>query len=81
MTDPLESTLADEDIHAADAHHVGGGHDHPHAAGHGHEDDHAADHAGEPLGPIDWGAWLISLVGLTAGGIVAIVLAQTIAHG
>jgi hypothetical protein len=43
--------------------------------------DHAADHDGEPLGPIDWGAWLISLVGLMAGGIVAIVLAQTIAHG
>lgn len=53
----------------------------PHATGHGHTDEHAAE-VSEPVpGPIDWGAWFVSIVGIAAGGVVAVVLAQTIAHG
>lgn len=71
-----------EDLHAADAHHVGGGHEHEHmAAGHAHEDDHSADHAETPTGPVDWGAWIVGAVGVAAGGAIAIVMALAIQHG
>jgi hypothetical protein len=61
----------------------------PQTNGHGHIDDHLAghadDHGGEhdelPPGPIDWGAWLVSLVGIVAGSVVALVIAQSIAAG
>ena len=73
---------SEEDAHAADAHHVGGGHEHQHmVGGHAHEDDHSADHADVPLGPIDWGAWLVSVVGAGAGLIVALALFLSIQNG
>jgi hypothetical protein len=68
-----------EDAHAADAHHVGGGHDHPHAlVGHAHED--SGDHDVEALGPIDWGAWTASLAGVGSGVLIALVLAVAASH-
>jgi hypothetical protein len=71
-----------EDLHAADAHHVGGGHEHEHmVGGHAHEDDHSADHGDASLGPVDWGAWLISAVGVGAGLMVAVMLFVSIQHG
>ena len=66
---------------AADAHHSGGGHDHANAAGHANGDGHEADHGDPPPGPIDWGAWAVSIVGLVAGGVIAVVLGQVLAHG
>jgi len=78
VRDPGET---EEDVHAADAHHVGGGHDHAHAAGHAHDDNHEAEHGEPPPGPIDWGAWGVSIVGLAAGGVVALVIGQVLAHG
>ncbi|MEA2622868.1 MAG: hypothetical protein QOH61_1778 [Chloroflexota bacterium] len=65
---------SDDDRHAADAHHVGGGHDHEHmTTGHAHGDDHSTDQ-GEELGPIDWGAWGLSALGLASGAVVALAL-------
>lgn len=79
--DSEDARESDEDVHAADAHQVGGGHDHEHATGHAHDDEHEAEHGEPPAGPIDWGAWLVSVVGLAAGSVVAVVIAQAIAHG
>lgn len=66
--------MTDEETHAADAHHVGGGHDHDHDAGHSDEADHHGDQA-VPLGPIDWRAWGISALGILVGVAIAVVLA------
>lgn len=72
----------EEDLHAADAHRVGGGHEHEHmVAGHAHEDDHSTDHAETRVGPVDWGAWLVGAIGVGAGSVIAIVLAVAIQHG
>jgi hypothetical protein len=79
--DADDARAAEEDAHAADAHHVGGGHDHAHATGHAHDDGQEADHGEAPAGPIDWGAWLVSIVGLAAGGVVALVIGQVLAQG
>jgi hypothetical protein len=80
--DAEDAERTDEDLHAADAHHVGGGHEHEHmAAGHAHEDDHSEDHGEEPLGPVDWGAWGASLVGIGAGALVALAMFVGIARG
>ena len=49
--------------------------------GHAHDDEHEAEHGEPPAGPIDWGAWLVSIVGLAAGGVVAVVIGQVLAHG
>ncbi len=63
-----------EKDHAADAHHVGGGHDHAHdTGGHDHDDMHPEEHE-EPLGPIDWPAWGVSLLGVGLGGVIALAL-------
>ena len=48
---------------------------------HEHEDDHSSDHAETPPGPIDWGAWLVSAVGVGAGLLVALTLFVTNAQG
>lgn len=70
-----DAARTNEDLHAADAHHVGGGHDHDHeGTGHDHADEHAADHGAEPLGPIDWAAWAISAVGVAFGAVIALCL-------
>src|SRR4051812_39283726 len=79
--DAEDARESGEDLHAADAHHVGGGHDHAHAAGHAHDDAHEANHEDMPAGPIDWGAWLVAIVGVAAGGVVAVVLGVVSAHG
>lgn len=72
----------EEDAHAADAHHVGGGHEHEYMVdGHANEDDHSADHAEAPPGPIDWGAWLVSAIGVGTAAVIAIVLFVAIQHG
>ncbi len=72
----------------SDEHAPGPGHDpageHAEAApdatigGHAGGDAHAADHAGHggheamALGPVDWTAWAVGLVGILAGVVVAI---------
>ena len=76
-----EDAVRSEDIHAADAHDVGGGHDQAHAVGQAHDDAHETDHGEPPPGPIDWGAWSVSVVGLAAGSVVAAVIALVLAHG
>jgi hypothetical protein len=64
-----------EDVHAADAHHVGGGHDHEHdTGGHDHDEMHAGEHAEAALGPIDWATWGISLLGVGLGGVIGLCL-------
>lgn len=65
-----------EEDHAADAHHVGGGHEHDHeSTGHDHGDEgHDPDHDGEQLGPVDWGAWGASLLGVGLGLVIALVM-------
>jgi hypothetical protein len=62
-----------EDAHAADAHHVGGGHDHDHESGHDHADAHAEEHEGEALGPIDWLAWGAGALGIALSLVIAAV--------
>lgn len=42
---------------------------------------HSADHGEAPLGPVDWGAWVVSLVGVGAGLMVAVMLFVSIQHG
>lgn len=72
----------EEDLHAADAHHVDGGHEDEHiAGGHAHEDDHSSDHEETPAGPVDWGAWLVGAIGVGVGSVIAVVLAVAIQHG
>ena len=66
--------MTDEHTHAADAHHVGGGHDHDHDEGHADAAEEHEDQA-SPLGPIDWRAWGISAIGLAVGVAIAVVLA------
>jgi hypothetical protein len=64
-----------EDVHAADAHHAGGGHDHAHdTGGHDHDEMHPDEHAEPALGPIDWAAWGVSLLGVGLGGVIALCL-------
>jgi hypothetical protein len=70
-----DARTSDEDLHAADAHHVGGGHEHEHASGHDHDEEHPAEHAGEPLGPIDWGAWGAAVAGVAVAALIAASLA------
>jgi hypothetical protein len=73
------STPHAADAEAHDAH--GAGHD-AHGAAHDvHADEHGDEHGEPPPGPIDWGAWAVSLVGLAAGGAVALVIGQVLAHG
>jgi hypothetical protein len=64
--------VADEDeneLHRADAHHVGGAHMEDHDAGH---DDHdEAGHQEERLGPIDWAAWGASALGVAVAAVTA----------
>ena len=67
--------------HAADAEHTPVSGEDVHAADHAHDDEHEADHGEPPPGPIDWGAWAVSVVGLLAGGVVALVIGQVLAHG
>lgn len=55
-----------EEARAADAHHVGGGHD--------HDEMHPDGHAEPALGPIDWAAWGVSLLGVCFGGVIALAL-------
>jgi hypothetical protein len=38
---------------------------------HGGHEEHSD---GEPLGPIDWGAWAVSVVGIAAGLLIAVCL-------
>lgn len=45
------------------------------------EDVHAAVHDEEPLGPIDWGAWAASLVGIGAGAVIALAMFVSVAQG
>jgi len=45
------------------------------------EDPHAAHEADAPVGPIDWGAWLVSAIGVGAGSLIAVALAVAIQHG
>jgi hypothetical protein len=45
------------------------------------EDDHSTDHAESPLGPIDWGAWLVSAIGVGTAAVIALVLFVSIQHG
>lgn len=55
--------MADEDeLHRADAHHVGGAHMEEHDAG--HDDHESGGHDEERLGPIDWPAWGASALGV-----------------
>lgn len=63
--------MTDEHVHAADAHHVGGGHDHDHDEG--HMDAEADDH-GETLGPIDWKAWGATLLGIGFAALIGFAL-------
>jgi hypothetical protein len=64
-----------EEARAADAHHVGGGHDHDHdTGGHDHDAMHPDGHAEPALGPIDWAAWGVSLLGVCFGGVIALAL-------
>lgn len=64
-----------EEVHAADAHQVGGSHDHDHeAGGHDHDEMHPDEYSEPALGPIDWAAWGISLLGVGIGGIIALSL-------
>lgn len=66
----------DEEVHAADAHHVGGGHDHEHdTGGHDHDEMHPdGEHTEPALGPVDWAAWGVSLLGVGLGGVIAVAL-------
>jgi hypothetical protein len=80
--DAEDAGRSGEDVHAADAHHPGGGHEHAHmVGGHAHEDDHSTDHAEEAPGPIDWGAWTASLVGIGAGALVALAMVVAVVKG
>jgi hypothetical protein len=59
----------DNELHRADAHHVGGAHMEGHDAGH---DDHdEAGHPEERLGPIDWARWGASVLGVAIAGVMA----------
>lgn len=60
-----------EEVHAADAHDVGGGHDHEHASGHDQAETHGESHDGEALGPVDWRAWGFALLGVGAAALIA----------
>ncbi len=74
MTQTHPEPIPDE-LHAADAHHVGGGHDHPHdTGGHDHDSMHPEEEHEEPLGPIDWAAWGISALGIGIGALVGLCL-------
>ena len=66
-----DAPMAEVYLHAVDAHHAAGG----------HQDAHSTDHAAQPVGPIDWGAWLVGAIGVGAGSVIAIVLAAAIQHG
>jgi hypothetical protein len=59
----------DHEEHVSDAHAA--------AVEHGHDagdDGHDADHDTEELGPIDWGAWGVSVLGVVLGSVVALVM-------
>lgn len=43
-----------------------------HATADTHDDGHG--HSGEPLGPIDWGAWAFAIGGAVLGALVALAL-------
>lgn len=46
-----------------------------------HEDHHSTDQ-GEPMpGPVDWGAWALSGLGVVAAAAIAVVLFVAIQHG
>lgn len=71
------------DEHAGDASHPGGepAHGSVAAAAHLPADEHASGHDESLPGPVDWGAWLVSAVGVGAGAAVALVLFAAIQHG
>jgi hypothetical protein len=50
-------------------------HGSPAATGHG-DDEHEGEHEA-PLGPIDWPAWALSLVGILLGSVVVLCLYLT----
>jgi hypothetical protein len=66
---------SDEELNAADAHHLGGDNEHDQdTGGHDHDEMHSDEHAEPALGPIDWGAWGVSLLGVGLGGVIALAL-------
>jgi hypothetical protein len=45
------------------------------------DEHHGSRHDGPALGPVDWGAWAVSLVGVGAGLMIAVMLFISIQHG
>jgi hypothetical protein len=66
----------EDEVHRADAHHVGGAHVEEHDAGH---DDHdEAGHEEERLGPIDWPRWGAGVLGVAIAGVMAALFALAV---